>query len=77
MAERIISFDIMRGWAILGNLVVHTFMLVSQVQRVAETNPAELTLAGYILMGLIVVFGHWRGLFLLMSAAIHMFIMFA
>ena len=77
MAERIISFDIMRGWAILGNLVVHTFMLVSQVQRVAETNPGELTLAGYILMGLIVVFGHWRGLFLLMSAAIHMFIMFA
>ncbi len=75
MAERIISFDILRGWAILGNLMVHTFMLVSQVEGVAETNPSELTTFGFILMGVVVVFGHWRGLFLMISAAVHMFTM--
>ena len=75
MSERIISFDILRGWAILGNLMVHSFMLVSQVEGIAESNPAELSTFGFILMGFIVVFGHWRGLFLLISAAVHMYSM--
>jgi hypothetical protein len=75
MASRIISFDILRGWAIIGNLMVHTFMLVSQVEGIAETAPENLDTFGFILMGLIVVFGHWRGLFLLISACVHMFIM--
>ncbi len=75
MAERIISFDILRGWAILGNLLVHTFMIVSQIQGQAESSPGDLTLIGFIIMGLIVVFGHWRGLFLLISAAVHMLMM--
>ncbi|NHJ31462.1 MAG: hypothetical protein FK732_01240 [Asgard group archaeon] len=76
MSERIISFDILRGWAIIGNLVVHTFMLVSQVQGIAETDPASLTSFGIVLMAMIIVFGHWRGLFLMMSAAIHIFVMY-
>ncbi len=75
MASRIISFDILRGWAIIGNLMVHTFMLVSQVQHIAETTPELLDTSGYIMMGLIVVFGHWRGLFLLISACVHLLIM--
>jgi len=75
MASRIISFDILRGWAIIGNLMVHTFMLVSRVQRIAETTPDLLDTSGYIMMGLIVVFGHWRGLFLLISACVHMLMM--
>ncbi|MCG3259012.1 MAG: hypothetical protein H7644_04660 [Candidatus Heimdallarchaeota archaeon] len=75
MASRIISFDILRGWAILGNLVIHTFMLVSQVEGIAESTPELLDTSGYIMMGLVVVFGHWRGLFLLISACVHMLIM--
>ncbi|MBD3190190.1 MAG: hypothetical protein GF308_06085 [Candidatus Heimdallarchaeota archaeon] len=75
MSDRIISFDIIRGWAILGNLVVHAFMLMCTVQGTAETDPANLTGFGYVLMGFIVLFGHWRGLFLLISAAVHMYIM--
>ncbi|MFW9923977.1 MAG: hypothetical protein ACFFDW_11895 [Candidatus Thorarchaeota archaeon] len=75
MSERILSFDVLRGWAILGNLMVHTFMLVSQVEGIAESNPENLSIFGFILMGVIVVFGHWRGLFLLISAAVHMFTM--
>lgn len=76
MSERIISFDILRGWAIIGNLIVHTFMLVSQVQGIAETDPGSLNTMGVILMAIIIVFGHWRGLFLMMSAAIHIYIMY-
>jgi len=76
MSERIISFDILRGWAIIGNLIVHTFMLVSQVEGIAESNPANLNTLGIILMAIIIIFGHWRGLFLMMSAAIHMFVMY-
>ena len=75
MAERIISFDILRGWAIIGNLMVHTFMLCSQIEGTAESDPSQLTIVGFIMMGLIIVFGHWRGLFLLMSAAVHMLTM--
>jgi hypothetical protein len=75
MSNRIISFDIIRGWAILGNLVVHSFMLMCSIQGTTETDPASLTTTGYIVMGLIVLFGHWRGLFLLISGAVHMYIM--
>ena len=75
MSERILSFDIIRGWAILGNLMVHSFMLMAEVQGIAESNPADLDVLGYILMGMIVFFGHWRGLFLLISAAVHMYSM--
>ncbi|MHA1200027.1 MAG: hypothetical protein ACTSQF_11920 [Candidatus Heimdallarchaeaceae archaeon] len=75
MAERIISFDILRGWAILGNLAVHTFMMTTQIEGLAESNPGELTLVGFIIMGLVVVFGHWRGLFLLVSGIVHMMVM--
>ncbi len=76
MSERIISFDILRGWAIIGNLIVHTFMLASQVQGIAETDPGSLNTLGIILMAIIIVFGHWRGLFLMMSAAIHIYVMY-
>ncbi|MHA1442789.1 MAG: hypothetical protein ACTSPK_13160, partial [Candidatus Heimdallarchaeota archaeon] len=66
MSKRILSFDIIRGWAILGNLMVHFFMLTSEVQGLAESgNLDQLNAFGYVQMGLIVVFGHWRGLFLL------------
>jgi hypothetical protein len=76
MAKRIISFDIIRGWAILGNLLVHFFMITSEVQGLAESgNLDQLDGIGFIFMGLIVVFGHWRGLFLLISAAIHWYVM--
>jgi len=75
MSDRIISFDILRGWAILGNLMIHTFMLVSQIEGIAETDPANLPWYGFIFMSLVIVFGHWRGLFLLISAAIHMYMM--
>ncbi|OLS30704.1 MAG: hypothetical protein HeimAB125_18370 [Candidatus Heimdallarchaeota archaeon AB_125] len=75
MASRIISFDILRGWAIIGNLMIHTFMLVSQVEGIAENTPELLDTSGYIMMGLVVVFGHWRGMFLLISACIHMIMM--
>jgi len=76
MAKRIISFDILRGWAILGNLMVHTFMLCSQIEGTAESDPSKLTVIGFIIMGLIIVFGHWRGLFLLISGTVHMMVMF-
>ena len=74
--DRILSFDIIRGWAIIGNLMVHTFMLASEIQGLAETDPGSLPGYGFIIMVLIVVFGHWRGLFLIISAAIHMYIMY-
>ncbi|MHA1739839.1 MAG: hypothetical protein ACTSXA_15860 [Candidatus Heimdallarchaeota archaeon] len=76
MSKRILSFDIIRGWAILGNLMVHFFMLTSEVQGLAESgNLDQLNAFGYVQMGLIVVFGHWRGLFLLISAAVHWYTM--
>jgi hypothetical protein len=51
-------------------------MMVSQVEGIAETDPGSLNTMGVILMAIIIVFGHWRGLFLMMSAAIHMFVMY-
>ncbi|MBN1330267.1 MAG: hypothetical protein JXA54_12405 [Candidatus Heimdallarchaeota archaeon] len=76
MSERILSFDIIRGWAILGNLMVHFFMLTSQVQGLAEAGNLEaLNAFGFIQMGFIIIFGHWRGLFLLISASVHWYIM--
>jgi uncharacterized membrane protein YeiB len=76
MSKRIISLDIIRGWAILGNLLVHFFMITSEVQGLAEGGQLDqLDASGFIFMGFIVIFGHWRGLFLLISAAIHWYIM--
>ncbi|NHJ48660.1 MAG: hypothetical protein FK733_12825 [Asgard group archaeon] len=78
MSKRIISLDIIRGWAILGNLLVHFFMITSEVQGYAEDGLIDLEHLGYsgfVLMGLVVVFGHWRGLFLLISAAVHWYVM--
>ncbi|NHJ87878.1 MAG: hypothetical protein FK734_20615 [Asgard group archaeon] len=76
MSKRILSFDVIRGWAILGNLMVHFFMLTSQVQGMAESGDlGSLSAFGFIQMGFIVIFGHWRGLFLLISAAVHWYTM--
>jgi hypothetical protein len=79
MAKRIVSFDIIRGWAILGNLLVHFFMITSDIQGIAEghhgSGLSDLSPIGFLFMGLIVVFGHWRGLFLLISAAVHWYVM--
>ncbi len=58
MSDRIISFDILRGWAIFGNLMIHTFMLVSQIEGIAETDPGNLPWYGFIFMSLVIVFGH-------------------
>ncbi|MEA2069676.1 MAG: hypothetical protein U9O98_00120 [Asgard group archaeon] len=76
MAKRIISLDIIRGWAILGNLLVHFFMITSEVEGLAEAGQLDqLGITGFLFMGFIVVFGHWRGLFLLISATVHWYSM--
>lgn len=76
MTKRMISLDIIRGWAILGNLLVHFFMMTSKVEGLAESGDLDqLGASGFIFMGFVVVFGHWRGLFLLISAAVHWYIM--
>ncbi|MBN2156794.1 MAG: hypothetical protein JW776_12195 [Candidatus Lokiarchaeota archaeon] len=75
MAKRLISMDILRGWAILLMVIFHVFLNVSDLVPVAVSDPFSLGLGKLILVVFISIFIHWQSLFLMISATVHWFTM--
>ncbi len=75
MAKRLVSMDMMRGWAILLMVVFHVFLNVSELVGIALSDPFSLPIGQLILVAFIAIFIHWQSLFLLISAIVHWYTM--
>ena len=72
MAKRLVSMDMLRGWAILLMVVFHVFLNVSDL----VTAPIlSVGIGKLILIAFIAIFVHWQTFFLMISAVVHWFTM--
>ena len=71
MSKRILSLDLLRGIAIIGDLVVHLVLLTSDMVTQAEADPFSLGPFYLFIALLVIIFGHWRGFCLMISAIGH------
>jgi hypothetical protein len=76
MAKRIITLDYLRGFAVIMVLLFHIILTAWDMSikiRDGVIDPFSLPLPLIILFVFVLVFGYWRGLFLIISAAVHMY----
>jgi len=72
--KRLISMDIIRGFALMLMVVFHVFLNVSDLVPKAS-NLASLSILELILVAFVALFIHWQSLFLMVSAIVHWFSM--
>jgi hypothetical protein len=75
MAKRLLSFDFLRGFAIMCIVVFHLLLITCVLVTQAETNPFSLPIAYLIITVFTIVFAHWRGLFLIISSVVNIYAM--
>lgn len=71
--KRITSLDFLRGFAILLMTVVHALLSVWNliaVRDISEFGPIMLIVAGFL-----IILVHWRGVFIMVSAVVHTYVM--
>ena len=73
MSKRILSLDYLRALAIIGDLIVHIVLLTSDLKPQVEADPFSVGPFYLIISILVIIFGHWRGFFLMISAIVHTF----
>ncbi len=72
MAKRLLSMDILRGWAILLMVIFHVFLNISHLVNTPIGSMGTIEL---ILVAFIGIFIHWQTFFMLISAVVHWFTM--
>lgn len=71
MARRLLTFDFLRGFAIIWIAVFHVLVLTCDLFPQAKSDPFSLPFYYLAIMVACVVFGHWRGFFLIISGVVH------
>jgi uncharacterized membrane protein len=74
MAKRLVTFDLLRGYAIILMVVFHVFLNVSDLVAKAG-NLSEIGIGELILVAFIAIFIHWQSLFMMISATVHWYSM--
>ncbi|MHA1111169.1 MAG: hypothetical protein ACTSRE_08700 [Promethearchaeota archaeon] len=72
MAKRLVSMDMLRGWAILLMVIFHVFLNVSDL---VHTPIPSMGIGSLILVAFIAIFIHWQTFFMMISAVVHWFTM--
>lgn len=72
MAKRLVSMDMLRGWAILLMVVFHVFLNVSDL---VTADILAVGIGKLILIAFIAIFIHWQTFFMMISAVVHWFTM--
>jgi hypothetical protein len=75
MSKRLLTFDFLRGFAIICIAMFHLLLLTCDLVTQATNDPFSLPLFYLIITVLTVVLAHWRGLFLIISSVVHIFTM--
>jgi hypothetical protein len=75
MAKRLLSFDFMRGFAIMCIAMFHLLLLTCDLVEQAKHDPFALPPFYLVITILTVVLAHWRGMFLIISSVVHIFTM--
>ena len=71
--RRIVSLDFLRGLAILLMTIFHTWLNVFDTRTIDETNLMAMNPLLLVFGGLFFLLGHFRSLFLFLSATVHQF----
>lgn len=75
MSKRILTFDFLRGFSIICIVAFHLLLLTCEIATQAEIDPFSLHPVYLAIALFTVVFAHWRGLFLIISSVVHIFVM--
>ena len=75
MAKRLISFDFLRGFAIICIAFFHLLILTADLYQQASNDPFSLPPFFFGLAIFTIIFAHWRGLFLIISSVVHIYTM--
>jgi len=72
--KRLVSMDMLRGWAILLMVVFHIFLNVSDLV-IKAGDLSTIGIGELILVAFIAIFIHWQTFFMMISAVVHWFTM--
>src|SRR5271157_660156 len=75
MGKRLLSFDFMRGFAIICIVIFHLLLLTCNIVPQAESNPFSLPTSLLVVAILTVILAHWRGMFLIISSVVQIYTM--
>ena len=75
MAKRLLSFDFLRGFAIICMAMFHLLVMTADIVEQAKHDPFSLPIFYLIVTVFTIVFAHWRGLFLMISSVVHIYTM--
>ena len=75
LSKRLLTFDFLRGFSIMCIVIFHLLLLSCVLVSEAESNPFSLPIAYLIITVFVVLFAHWRGLFLIISSVVNIYVM--